>query len=312
MPVIARRTGDAISKGAKARINALKTYPALDTWRNPLTRGIARRLANDAWLKTLDELDFEYRMSDTEIGDVACVSYETGAANDEAPLILYIHGGDFVAGSARTHAANVLPLCHLTGAQGLGVDYSLLPETPFPTQIDETDRVYRSLIEHRPERKVILMSDGVGSAIALAAMMRWRDDGVAAPAGAICLSPSIDGAGASDTQITLDGEDPLIRSQGGKHVRRLFRFYAPGGDLRDAAISPIYGEFEWLPPMMIHVGSREVLLGDAARLAEAARLASVAAHLRVFDGMFHLFHLHWGLEEARTAHADLADFVATL
>ena len=312
MPVIARRTGAAISKGAKARISALKPNPTLDTWRNPLTRRIARHFAEDAWAKTLSDIDFDYRLTDTEVTGVPCVRYETAAVDANVPFILNIHGGDFVAGSARTHAANALPLCRLTGAEGLGVSYSLLPEAQFPKQIDEVDNVYRALLDEQPGRKIVLISDAVGSAIALSAMMRWRDDGAPAPAGAICLSPCVDGAGASDTQITLDGQDPVIRSLGGKHVRRLFRFYAPGGDLLNPAISPIYGEFDWLPPLMIHVGSREVLLGDAARLAETARRAGVSAHLRVFDGMFHGFHLCWSLDEARAAHGDLADFVSTL
>ena len=74
-------------------------------------------------------------------------------------------------------------------------------------------------------------------------------------------------------------------------------------------VSPIYGDLSGLPPTLIHVGSREILLGDAARFAEKLRRAGVESTLRVFDGMFHLFHMHWGLEEAKFAHADIADFI---
>jgi acetyl esterase/lipase len=82
--------------------------------------------------------------------------------------------------------------------------------------------------------------------------------------------------------------------------------------LRDPKISPLYGRFDWLPPLLIHVGAREVLLGDAARLAERARAAGVDAQLRVYDGMFHLFHMHYGFQEAKDAHRDIADFIRTL
>ncbi len=312
MPVIARRLGNMISDDAKQRISSLKHYPTIDTWRNPLTRSIARRLTNDAWRKTLDEIDFEYRLSPLEIDQVSCLQYETTGSTAERPLILYVHGGGFVAGSPETNAANVLPICHLGGFEGIGVDYTLLPDAHFPTQIDEVDIVYRAILETTPQRKIILLSDSTGSAIALSALMRWRKDGVLAPAGAIFLSPCIDGKGASDTQITADHHDPLIRSMGGKFARQLFKFYAPDKDLKDPAISPIYGKFDGLPPIMIHVGSREVLLGDAARLSEAVRQAGVEVTLRVFDGMFHRFHMHWKIEEARNAHADLADFINTL
>lgn len=312
MPVIARRTGTAISDGAKARIAALKAYPTLDTWRNPLTRGIARHFAHDAWSKTLKEIDFEYRLSDAEIAGVSCTRYETAAADASGPLLINIHGGHFVSGSAATHAAIALPLCRLAGAEGLGINYTLLPEAFFPTQIEEIDRVYKALTEASPGRKIVFVADGVGVALVLSAMMAWRDEGAPAPAGAICLSPCVDGAGASDSHVALDGHDPLIRSSGGRFFRQLFHFYAPERGLEDPAVSPIYGSFQWLPPMMIHAGGRDVLLGDAARLAERARRAGVDVSLRVFDGMFHGFHMHWRLEETRAAHEDLADFVRRL
>ncbi len=309
MPVIARRTGTIISDAAKQRIVALKPYPTIDTWRNPLTRAIARRLMNDAWRKTLSEIDFEYRTTAFDIDGVACTHFETAASSPDAPLIFYIHGGGFVAGSSELTAGNLLPVCELSGCEGLGVDYTLLPEAHYPTQIDEVDKAYRAFVAASPTRKIILLSESTGAAIALAALMRWRKDGVLSPAGAIFLSPSIDGKGASDSQITNDRHDPVIRSMGGKYVRQLFSFYAPGADPADPAVSPIYGKFEDLPPFMIHVGGREVLLGDAARLSEAARKAGVDVRLRVFDGMFHRFHMHWSLEEARSAHEDLAEFV---
>ena len=312
MPVIARRTSNLISADAKKRIAALKHYPTIDTWRNPLTRVIARRLSNDAWRKTLDEIDFEYRLSPTNIAGVPCVEYDAAGSADEGSLILYVHGGGFVAGSPEISAANVLPICHLAGCKGVGVDYTLLPEAHFPVQIEEVDKVYRALVSAEPERKIIVLAESTGAAIALAAIMRWRRDGVLAPAGVILLSPCVDGEGASDTQITADGHDPLIRSMGGKYTKSLFRFYAPGTPLSEPEVSPIYGDFDSMPPMMIHVGSREVLLGDAARLSEAARRAGVDVRLRVLDGMFHRFHMHWNLEEAREAHKDLADFIRGL
>lgn len=312
MPVIARRVGTALSDGAKAHIAGLKAWPTLDTWRNPLTRGIARHFAHEGWTKALKDIDFEYRLSDVEIEGVPCVRYETAGASVAAPLILNIHGGFFVAGSARTHASIALPLCHLAEAEGLGVNYTLLPDAHFPTQIEEIDRVYKALVKTEPDRKIALIADGVGVAIALSAMMGWRDEGVTAPAGAVLVSPCVDGTGASDAHIALDGHDPVIPSLSGKYFRRLFHYYAPDRPLDDPAASPLYGRFDWLPPLMIHAGGREVLLGDAARLAEAARKAGVDARLRVFDGMFHGFHMHWRLDEARAAHADIADFVTRL
>lgn len=312
MRVLARRLGGAMSDKAKERIAALKQYPTIDTWRNPLTRHVARRLTNDAWRKTIEKIDFDYRLSDIQVDGVNCVLYEAESTLTRQPLILYVHGGGFVAGSPQANAANVLPLCHLSGCDGLGIDYTLLPEAVFPTQINQVSQVYRALLAEKPGRKIVILADATGASMALAALMQWRQEGLMSPAGAIFLSPCVDGKGSSDTQITADHHDPLIRSMGGKFIRRLFSFYAPEQDLSDPAISPIYGNFENLPPFMIHVGSREVMLGDAARLAEAARQAGVETHLRVFDGMFHRFHMHWDLEETKTAFSDIANFIRLL
>lgn len=311
MPIYARRTGNALSSGAKIRLANIKPYPALYVWLNPLTRGIAQRIANENWVRTLEEIDFSYRMQDITISGVPCVKYETEATSKNKKRILYIHGGAFVAGSPRVNASTVLPICHLTGLEGIGVDYTLLPEGRFPTAIDEVDRVYRSLITDELGDDFVIVADSAGGTIALSCLMRWRDDGVKLPCAAVFLSPVVDGNGASDTQITVDGHDPLISSNGGKNIRRLFEYYAPGMNTKDPRISPIYGEFSDLPPLLVHVGSREVQLGDAARLAETARRAGTESHLRVFDGMFHLFHMHWKMDEAKAAHEDIGAFIAS-
>jgi acetyl esterase/lipase len=312
MSVFSRRTGDAVSDDAKKRIAGLKPYPTLDMWRNPVTRGFARRLIDDEWRKAIGEIDFEYRLTDDNIGGVDGVWFEAAGAKPGAPIILFVHGGGFVAGGPAISAPIVLPSCHLSGCEAFGPDYSLLPEASYPTQIDEISAVYYALCTDYPERRVVLFAESTGAAIALAAMMRWRQDGVTAPLGAVFLSPCIDGKGASDTHIALDGRDPLIKSMRGGYTRNLFRFYAPEAALDDPDVSPIYGDFTYLPPILAQAGSREVMLGDAARLTQTARRAGVDARLQVFDGMYHRFHAHWSLAETKDAHRDIADFITSL
>jgi len=309
MSILAPRIGGDISAKGKERLASAKTYPTLDTWRNPLTRRIARHFANAEWEKTLSQIDFDFRMNDTFRGEIACMRYETRATRPERALLLYVHGGGFVAGSPKTHAATILPVCELSGCEAIGVDYTLTPEARFPVAVDEINQVYRALISQRNAPDIILVSDSTGCALALANLLRWRDEGVSLPVGAVFISPCIDGKAASDTHITLDRHDPLFKTNAGKSQQGLFKYYAPGCDLTDPAVSPLYGNFEGLPPILIHVGSREVLLGEAARLSEAARQGGGDTMLRVFDGMFHMFHMHWQIEEAKAAHEDIADFI---
>ena len=312
MALTARRMGRALSDTAKRRIQSLRPYPTIDTWMNPVTRGLARRLAHQDWLKALDELDFTYRMSDREIGGVNCVHYETEKTRAGDRLILYVHGGGAVSGSPRVNASMILPVCQLSGIEAIGPDYTLVPEARFPTQIEEIDRVYKQLLVERPDARIVLLGDSIGGGFALAAMMKWRDEGAKLPVGLVLASPALDGDGASDTHTTVDGNDPLMRSYGGRNCRRLFSFYAPGEYLKDPRVSPVYGDFRGLPPTLIHVGTREILLGDSARFSEAARRAGVETTLRLFDGMYHLFHMHWGMPEAKAAHTDIAAFIRGL
>lgn len=312
MALAARRLGRAISDSARARISALRAYPTIDTWMNPVTRGLARRFTHQEWLKSHDELDFSYRLSEIEIEGRLCVRYETETQGRNDLIILYLHGGGLVSGSPRVNASMILPTCQLSGVEAIGVSYTLVPEARFPTQLDEIDAVYRSLRRSHPEKSIVLFGDSIGGGLALASIMRWRDENMEPPAGAVLVSPALDGTGGSDTHISVGGNDPLFRSNSERNCRRLFNFYAPGRDLKDPMISPIYGSMAGLPPTLVHVGTREVLLGDAARFTEAARRAGSNVTLRVFDGMFHLFHMHWSLCETKAAHADIAEFIKAL
>lgn len=304
----ARRANVLSSRAVKDR-KAQRPYPALETWMNPVTRGLARRLANQIWLKTLHHIDFEYRLTNIEIAGVPCVHYETEQTTESDTVILYVHGGAFLAGSPQANAATVLPLCALSGIEAIGVDYTLLPEGRFPIPIDEVDRVYKSVLGDMGKRRIIILADSIGGTIALSSLVRWRDENAPLPECVIFLSPVMDGAGASDTHKTQDSFDPLIQAYGGKTARRLFRFYAPGKSPLDPQVSPIYADLDGLPPMLIHVGTREIALGDASRLAILARRSGVEAEIQVFDGLFHLFHMNWSLAETKLAFEDIAAFV---
>ncbi len=310
MALLSRRSGEAVSDNAKQRLSSLRSYPTLDTWRNPLTRGVARHLAHEAWIKTLKEIDFEHRLTEFDIAGVSCIRYETRSTRRDDAVILYVHGGAFLAGSPKVNASMILPTCELSGIEAVGVDYSLLPEAQFPVALNEVDAVYREMLAKSGAKRIILFGDSIGGTIILANLMRWRDENLTLPAGAVFISPVLDGLGASDTHITANGVDPLIKSQSGRGVRQLFQYYAPGKDLKDPRVSPIYGEYHGLPPMLVHVGTREVTLGDAARLSEKAHRNGIPVTLRVFDGMFHLFHMHWSIDETKRAHEDIAAFIA--
>lgn len=311
MALFRRKVGDHLSPDARKAICEARAYRIGVELRNPMFRRLLRQLASKTWSARLADLDFPYTMQDVTVADVPCVAYGAGRPADASPFILYAHGGGFVSGSARDNAAAALPLCKLTGSPGLGVGYSRSPEAVFPRALDEIEAVYLALIETRDPRSIVFLGDSAGGNLALASLLRWRDRSIPLPAGAILYSPTLDAAASSDTMQTLKDHDPFINGQVISNFRNLYHLYAPGEDIRNPYISPLYADLSGLPPLLLQVGAREALLGDAARLANKARRDGADATLRVYDGMFHLFHTYWTLEEARDAQAAAADFIRT-
>lgn len=313
MALLKRRYGAHLDGAARSALAARRPYPSGAALGNPLTRSIARRIADAEWQATCEQLDFDYALSDEKIGGVPCVRYRVGNNDAAAPTILYLHAGGFVSGSGRVNASAVLPTCRLARCEAIAVDYSLAPEARHPTQLDEIERVYRALISGgRAARDIVLLGDSAGGALAVSALYRWRRNGLPAPAGVVLLSPILDAFVESDTHHTLRSSDPLFVAAGKDACRGCFKLYAGEADFSDPEVSPLAGDPAGFPPTLIHVGTREVLLGDSARFAEKARRAGVDVRLRVFDGMFHLFHQHWSLAEAKAAHQDIADFIDTV
>lgn len=309
MSLLKKRYGAHLNHSARRALASCRAYAPPAAVQNPLTRNLCRRLLQDEWTATLSQIDFPYTLENEIIDGVACVRYRTSNTRADAPVILYVHASAFIAGSARANAAAILPACHLSGCEGIGVDYSLAPEAVFPTQLEEIERVYLDLCRTKGHDRVVLCGDSAGAGLALSSMLRWRRKGVPLPARAVLISAFADAAAASDTHLTLRRYDPIFSASGVNGVAVVFQLYAPGGDHSNPEISPLAGDFAGFPPLLLQVGSREVLLGDSARLAEKARRAGVDVKLRVFDGMFHLFHMQWSLDEAKAAHEDAAAFI---
>ncbi len=306
----ALKISSQLSDEAHEVYQTIREYPTMDGMSNPVTRSIARKMVNSTWEKTLTEIDFAYCMTDCVIADVPCVSITTPMVKPDNPVILYIHAGAFIAGSARINAAAVLPAVQFAGCEAISVDYALAPEYKYPYQINQVVAVFLELTaRYGAARPVIMMGDSAGANIALSAITKLRDAGHPLPVKTVLLSPCLDGMTSSDTLITLCKQDPLIKRAGVASLKNVFKYYAGRAELSDPGVSPIYASLRSLPPMLVQVGSREALLGDSARLSEAARQQKVPMTLRVLDGMFHLFHLHWSLPEAKSAHEDIVDFI---
>lgn len=305
-----KQFGSHLSAHSRQALYACRQYPPTALLRNPLTRRLVREIVESDWAALTAKLDFAFDISSVDVGGVACVRFRTSRTSPEAPLILYLHAGAYVAGSPRTNAAAILPCCEISGCEAIGVDYSLAPEHVFPTQLDEIETAYLALLAAgRAPAKIVLVGDSAGGALALASVWRWRRSGQPLPGGVVSISGVLDGAAGSDSHWSMRGNDPIFGADSRSATIATTSMYAPDADPKSPEISPVYGDFSGSPPILLQVGARDVFLGDSVRTAERARRSGADVTLQVFDGMFHLFHMHWDIEEARAAQHSVAEFV---
>jgi monoterpene epsilon-lactone hydrolase len=237
---------------------------------------------------------------------------EWAESDDGAPAratLLYLHGGGYIACSARTHR----PITGWFARHGFRVfapDYRLAPEHPFPAAVEDAVAAWRALQEVpgvRPGR-VVVAGDSAGGNLALALMLTLQDAGGAArPSAAALFSPATDFAGTGASMQSNARRDAMFPGEG---LRHLAAAYLGGADPRAPLVSPLYADLAGLPPLLIHAGEREVLRDDATRLAERARAAGVAVELRVWPVVPHVWQLaHAAVPEARRSLEAAAAFL---
>ncbi|RBP08546.1 acetyl esterase/lipase [Roseiarcus fermentans] len=228
--------------------------------------------------------------------------------SDPTKILLFFHGGGYCSGSILSHRRMVTEAGRACGLRTLALDYRLAPEHPFPAALDDARAAWRRLRESGVEAgRIVVGGDSAGAGLALALMQRLREEGEAQPACAWLVSPWTDLTMSGATLTSKDADDPLIHKT---YLEALASAYVPDDmDRANPSLSPLFADLSGFPPMLIQVGSEETLLSDAARLAEAAGGARVAATLEVWPRMIHAWPL-WNarLNAGRRALAHLGAF----
>ena len=228
---------------------------------------------------------------------------------EDAPVVLYFHGGGYLIGSSVSHRHLTSRLALASNSRVLSVDYALAPEQPFPAAVNDGLKAYRWLLDngHAPER-IAMGGDSAGGGLTVATLLAARDAGLPMPAGAVLISPWTDLTCATGSYVSCADLDPMIDAAG---IRDTAAAYLNGADARHPLASPNFADLTGLPPMLIHVGTDEVLLDDARDLEKRARAARVEAELEVWDGMIHVWHAFYQmLPEGERALDRLGDYIS--
>lgn len=238
-----------------------------------------------------------------------------GGRRDAA--ILHIHGGGYTLGYLPVFQRRTSKLSRAGGdVPVLSLDYRVAPEHRYPAALDDAVKAVAWLKQEKgiaPE-SVIAIGESAGAGLALALAMRLRDSGLGSLRALVLMSPWTDLTCRGESFASRYRLDPLfgrIMPLPSDEKRTLTgKVYAGEHDLTDPYLSPVYGDFANLPPMLIHVGEYEMLYDDAAALYKKASQAGLPVQFKIWPGMFHAFQLADGLiPEARAAWREIGDFM---
>lgn len=256
-----------------------------------------------AQIDALGRLPRDVRTTPVVAGEVSATWIDVDEARPDH-VVLYLHGGAFVAETPTFHGGLLARIGREARARALMVSYRLAPEHPYPAALDDCLGAYRWLLSQgqSPERLVVA-GDSAGGNLTLALLLRLRDEGLPLPAGAVALSPVTDFTFSGDSVQRNDGVDDMFSAD---MMEPLVDVYLADRGLRTHPhVSPVFGDFAGLPPLLLVVGSTELLLDDSVRVAQRWPHAT----LLVWHGMPHVFPGFDVLPEAREATQRIGRFI---
>jgi monoterpene epsilon-lactone hydrolase len=248
--------------------------------------------------------------ADMRLGNVGVVETRPAQYQDDGTVLIHVHGGGFVLDSARSSIGGDALMAVATGKRIVSVDYTVAPRGKWPLVTDEVLSVYKTLLaEGYRAKSVGMFGDSAGGNIVAASVLKLRDKGMEMPGALVLLSPGTDLNQDGDTNTTLRSADPAL---GTEDLQAGFSQYAERSDWKNPYVSPIYGDFKkGYPPVLLQVGTKEMLLSDSVRLYQAIKLAGGSAELDVYEGMSHVFQSYMmDTPEQKAAYAEARRFLS--
>lgn len=244
-----------------------------------------------------------FRINDISAEWISCSDAKDG-------MILYLHGGAYSLGSINIHREYLSRLALTTRQKVLAINYRLAPEHPFPAALEDSLMSYRWLLSQgtNPSR-IVIAGDSAGGGLALSTLVSLRDAGDLLPACTVCISPWVDLTSRVKSANSRINIDPILNF---KLLEMYAKYYA--GDLQRniPLISPVFADLKGLPPLLIHVGTNEILLDQATQILENARIAGVNVTLKTWEGMFHVFQLLAFLPETQYSLDHINQYIGSV
>lgn len=232
---------------------------------------------------------------------------------DDSKVILQLHGGGYTGAVRNAYYTFAGLYIELSGGyRVLTPDYRVAPENPFPAALEDAFEAYKWLQNQGYfADQIILAGDSAGGGLAMALCMLLKDKKMQLPCGIIAMSPWTDLTASGESYTANYDKDPLF---GGSKESIIYNNEYPGDyDKMDPYISPMFGDFRDFPPMLLQVGSYEMLLSDSINVAAKARQQGVKVRLSIYEGMFHEFQMaYMAIPESKKAWNEVKKFIEIL
>lgn len=237
----------------------------------------------EAALKQSGATAIDRKMGGTPVIEVRPKDYK-----DDGTVLIYVHGGGWVTGSARSSLGDAITMGQATGKRVISVEYTVAPKGKWQLVTDQVLAVYKAVLaEGTPAKNIGLFGGSAGANIVAAVTFKIRDQGLEMPAALLLNCPAVDLTNTGDTRVTLAEADPILNPAS---VMPAIDMYVDPADVKNPYVSPIYGDFsKGYPPTLIQGGTKEWLLSDFVRIYQAIKTAGGTAELDIYEGMPHGF-----------------------
>jgi monoterpene epsilon-lactone hydrolase len=231
--------------------------------------------------------------------DPPLVGQGSDRARDHSRVILYLPGGAYIVRTPNAHSAMISRLCSQADARALVCYYRLAPENPFPACLEDSVAAYEWLLKqgYRPEQ-IVVAGDSAGGGLALSTLLALRDAKRPLPACAVMMSPLLDSGEMAPSRAKNARSDAVLPPAAGRGINPRPMFLG-GHDPKNPLVSPIYGEYQGLPPMYVMVSDSEMLMDDSLRLARRAQLYKVEVRVDIWRKAPHVWPAMPFLPESR-------------
>lgn len=297
------------------------------SWRLWIMSGVARlffkfpiaHIKNLPWLRRY--LGFVMRVAAVSPKDVvyekSTLTYKSrtvpvlwayGPLSREDHVLLYIHGGGFIFGSADTHKHLAADIAKRLGLKTVLPNYALAPENPYPKGFEDSVACYQALLEMGyPPNRIIIAGDSAGGNLTFALLAYIKANGLPKPACAFTFAALTDLTGTSESLVRNARTECVLVARRFDDMKSV---YALDQDIKSPYLSPVFADFSGMPPILMQAAKDEILIDDSRAMLDALKRQKVEAHLSVFNNGFHVFQeLRGFVPEADQALSEVTAFV---